>query len=198
MKNRRFSTVDLCFVGVMSAIAIVLSFTLKIPMAFFAPWLSLDLSYVPMMLTGFALGPVAGLFVLLITNILHLFASNSGMVGQLADVIMGICFLIPSTIIYKYVHSRKGALLGMAVGTVCLIVGGIISNLYILLPLFLGAGYADKLVGMGFESVGNLVLVAVAPFNLLKGVVVSAVTFVLYKHLSRLLRSFEKKEKSKK
>ena len=72
MKNRRFSTVDLCFVGVMSAIAIVLSFTLKIPMAFFAPWLSLDLSYVPMMLTGFALGPVAGLFVLLITNILQL------------------------------------------------------------------------------------------------------------------------------
>ena len=55
IKKRRISTADLCYIGVMSAISVVLSLTLKIPMAFLAPWLKLDLSFVPVMLTGFAL-----------------------------------------------------------------------------------------------------------------------------------------------
>lgn len=195
MKTGRISTVNLCYIGVMTAIAVILSFILKIPMAFFAPWLKMDLSFVPMMLTGFALGPWAGLAVLLITNIIHLFASNSGMVGQLADVLMGLCFLMPATLIYSRAHTRRGALIGMAAGTLCMIIGGILVNLYILFPLYFGADFAPKLAKMGFESVANVMLVAVAPFNLLKGVLVSAITFLLYKRLSKILRSAEKEEK---
>lgn len=194
MNKRAFSAVNLCYIGMMSAIAVILSFILKIPMAFFAPWLKLDLSFVPMMLAGFSLGPVAGLFVLLLTNIIHLFASNSGMVGQLADVLMGACFLLPATLVYKYVHTRRGALLGMIAGTACMIAGAVVANLYILFPLYFGSGYAQGLAKMGFSSVFNCLLVAVLPFNALKGVVVSALTFVLYKRLSGVLRAAEREE----
>ena len=196
MKKNTFSTVNLCYIGVMTAIAVVLSFILKIPMSFLAPWLKLDLSFVPMMLTGFALGPVAGLCVLLVTNIIHLFASNSGMVGQLADVILGFCFMMPAVLIYQKVHTRKGALIGMVVGTLCLIVGGVLSNLYILFPLYFGADFAAGLAKMGFESVLNCILVAVIPFNVIKGVVVSVVTFLLYKRLSKLLHKLAGKKKA--
>lgn len=193
---KKMSTASLVFIGMMTAISVVLSFVLKIPML--APWLKLDFSFVPMILTGFALGPVAGLCVLILTNLIHLFASNSGMVGQLADVLMGACYLLPAVLIYKYQHTRKGALIGMGVGTLCLIVGGIVANLFILLPLYLGSGWAEKLTRFGFASAGNLVAAAVVPFNLIKGVVVSLITFILYKRLSRLLRAAEQKEKNRK
>lgn len=198
IKKRRISTADLCYIGVMSAISVVLSLTLKIPMAFLAPWLKLDLSFVPVMLTGFALGPVSGLIVLTITNVIHLFVSDSAMVGQLADFLLGLCFMLPASLIYRRQHTRRGALVGMIVGSACMIVGGILSNLYLLLPLFLGADYAQKLVSVGFSSVSNCVIAAVIPFNLIKGVVVSAVTFVLYKRLSRLLHRAQQKEGNRK
>lgn len=195
MKNRRISTVNLCFVGVMTAIAVILSFLFKIPMAFFAPWLKLDLSFVPMMLTGFALGPLAGMAVLFITNIIHLFASNSGMVGQVADVLMGLCFLLPVTVVYQRVHTKRGALIGMALGTACMLVGSVLVNRFILFPLYFGADFAPKLAKMGFESVTNCMLVAVLPYNFVKGVIVSAVTYILYKRLSKLLKAAESDER---
>ena len=68
---KKMSTSAIVFIGMMTAISVVLSFVLKIPML--APWLKLDFSFVPMLLTGFALGPVAGLCVLLLTNLIHLF-----------------------------------------------------------------------------------------------------------------------------
>ena len=117
IKKRRISTADLCYIGVMSAISVVLSLTLKIPMAFLAPWLKLDLSFVPVMLTGFALGPVSGLIVLTITNVIHLFVSDSAMVGQLADFLLGLCFMLPASLIYRRQHTRRGALVGMIVGS---------------------------------------------------------------------------------
>lgn len=193
---KKMSTSAIVFIGMMTAISVVLSFVLKIPML--APWLKLDFSFVPMMLTGFALGPVAGLCVLLLTNLIHLFASNSGMVGQLADVLMGACYLLPAAVIYRVQHTRKGALIGMGVGTLCLIAGGIIANLYILLPLYLGSGWAEKLSRFGFSSPGNLIAAAVLPFNLIKGAVVSLITAILYKRLSRLLRAAEQKERNRK
>ncbi len=198
MNKRRFSTADLCYIGAMCAISVVLRMLLEIPMVFLAPWLKLDLSYVPMLLTGFALGPVPGLFVLTLTNVIQLFASDSGMVGQLADFLAGLCFLLPAAVIYHHCHTRRGAVIGMAVGTVLLIVGAILINLNILFPLYFGGDYADKLTSVGFSSVTNCVIAAVIPFNLIKGVVVSGVTFVLYKRLSRLLRRAEKKEGNKK
>ena len=192
----KISTAGIVVIGMMTAISVVLSFVLKIPLL--APWLKLDFSFVPMLLTGFALGPVAGLCVLLLTNVIHLFASNSGMVGQLADVLMGACYLLPAVFMYKSQHTRKGAVIGMGLGTLGLIAGGVIANLFILLPLYLGSGWADKLGKFGFTSAGNLVLAAVLPFNLIKGLAVSAITFILYKRLSRLLRAAEQKEKERK
>ena len=92
--------------------------------------------------------------------------------------------------------TKKGAILGMAVGTACITVVGSLFNAVYLIPAFsvLFGKPLEFIVGMGtainpaITSVNTLVLFAVAPFNLLKGVADSIITFFLYKHIERLLR----------
>lgn len=169
-------------VGMMCAISVVLAY-LEIPLTFFAPWLKLDLSYAPVLLTGFALGFPSGFAVLAVKNVIHLLTTTSGGVGQLADLLVGTAMLLPATLVYGRVRNRKGALTGMLLGTLAMVVVGVLSNRFILLPFFFGDGFAD------FMAKNPAYLwTAAAPFNAVKGVVVSAITFVLYKHLSPFLK----------
>lgn len=181
--KKRMDVGRLTRIGLMSAISAVLGFFPEIPMAFFAPWLKLDFAYVPMLLTGFALGPVAGICVLAVKNLFQLLTTNSAGVGQLADMLMGLAMLLPATLIYRRLNTRRGALLGMLAGTLLMTVAGVIANRFILLPFFMGSNFASYM-----ESNPYILWIAVAPFNLLKGGVVSAVTFILYKHLSPFLK----------
>lgn len=170
-------------IGLMCAIAAVLSYFPEIPMAFFAPWLKLDFSYVPMLLTGFSLGTDAGFIVLVIKNVFRILATDTMGVGQLADILIGSAMLVPATLIYFKKRSIRGALTGMIIGVVLMVFVGVLANRFILLPFFLGGGFNQ------YMADNPLTLwIAVAPFNLIKGSVVCAVTFVLYKRLSPLLQ----------
>lgn len=152
-------------------------------MAFFAPFLKLDFSYLPMLLTSFALGYVPGIMVLLVKNIIRLLATDTAGVGQLADVIIGLAMLLPATAVYRAVHSRKGALIGMLLGTATMAVVGVVVNKLILLPFFLGDGLTAYM-----EQNPAILWTAILPFNLVKGGVVCAVTFVIYKSLAPFLK----------
>lgn len=170
-------------IGMMCAVAVVLSYFPEIPMAFFAPWLKLDFSYVPILLTGFSLGPIAGFVILVIKNIFKLLTTSSVGVGEIADMLMGSSMLFSATLIYRRNRTIKGALTGMVVGICMMIVVGVLSNRFILLPFFLGDGFNGYM-----ESNPYVLWIAVAPFNLLKGSVVCAITFALYKRLSPFLQ----------
>lgn len=180
---RRMDVGTMVRIGMMCAISTVLGFFPEIPMAFFAPWLKLDFAYVPMLLTGFSLGFWPGFIVLLVKNIFQFITSNSAGVGQLADMLMGTSMLLPAVLIYKANRTRTGALVGMVAGTLCIMVVGVLVNRFLLLPVFLGDGFIPYM-----EKNPYLLWIAVAPFNLIKGAVVSAITFVLYKHLSKFLK----------
>ncbi len=186
-KNR---TVTMTYAALMTALAIILSYIPEIPLAFFAPWLKLDFSFTPLLLLGFSCGPVMLMIALLITNAVHILGGTTGMVGELANLIVGIAFLMPPTLIYQKSRTRRSALTGMGIGSLLMIIAGIISNRFILLPTFFGSNFIGVMQGMGMSLNGYL-FGAIAPFNLIKALLNSAVAFALYKRLSVILKEAE-------
>ena len=183
--------------GVMTRIAILAAaasilFLLEIPIVAFY---KLDLSNIPVLLGAFSMGTVPGLIILGLKSAIGLLHSSSAGVGELADFIMGAALLIPASLIYHRNKTRKNALIGMIVGTVCTAVVGVIVNKFIMLPFYMGAFHMD-MEGIikaakvsGIDTEWKLLLLITGPFNLLKGAVLSAVTFLIYKPLSPILHS---------
>ena len=190
-QRKHMSTRELTTVAILAAIAAVL-FMLEIPIVLFY---KLDLSNLPVLLGTFALGPWAGTAVLAVKSVLGLMHTTSQGVGELADFIMGFCMILPAGLIYAHGKSRKGAVVGMAVGSVCATVAGVVTNLLLLIP-FYGVVYnlpVETIVGMGqqlvpaIDSLWMFVLLITAPFNLLKWIVISVMGALIYKPLSPLL-----------
>jgi len=195
-RKNRFTTRELTTIAILGAIAAVL-FMIEIPVVLFY---KLDLSSLPVLLGAFSMGPVPGTMILLVKAALGLLHSTSQGVGELADFIMGFAMLLPASLVYKRVKSRKGAIIGMVIGTVVATVVAVLTNLYIMIP-FYGAAYGmpvEAIVGMGqaivpaVNSIGKFVLLITAPFNILKWVVISVVTALVYKPLSPILHGRKK------
>ncbi len=176
-------------IAILAAAASIL-FLLEIPVVAFY---KLDLSNIPVMLGAFSMGTVPGLIILGLKSAIGLLHSSSAGVGELADFIMGAALLIPASLIYHRNKSRKTALIGMAVGTVCTAVVGVLVNKFIMLPFYMGAFHMsmEQLVAAahwgGVDSEWKLLLMITGPFNLLKGIVLSVVTGLIYKPLSPIL-----------
>ena len=194
---RQSSARRAAYIGVFAAVAAVLMY-LEFPLPFAPPFYEIDFSEVPVLICTFSLGPVSGVVCELVKVIIKLLlkGTTTAFVGDFANFVVGCSFLLPATIIYHRFKTKKGALVGMGVGTATMTVFGSLFNAVYLLPAF-SALYGlplETLVAMGtkvngaINSVSTLVLFAVVPFNLLKGVLVSVITFLLYKRIERLLK----------
>ena len=152
-----------------------------------------------MLFCSFYLGPVAGVLAELLKNLIKLLlkGTSTAFVGEFANFAVSCALVLPASILYHIRKTKKSALAGLATGTVMMTVFGSAFNAIYLLPKF-AALYGMPLDAIGSEingaihSVSTLVLYAVAPLNLLKGFVVSAMTFLLYKRIERVL--FRKKQ----
>ncbi len=169
----------------------------EIPLFFAPSFYKIDLSELPILICTFYLGPVAGVTAELIKVCIKLLlkGTTTAFVGDFANFAVGCSFVLPASIVYHANPSRRSALTGMVVGTLVMTVFGSAFNAIYLLPKF-AALYGmpmEAIIGMGtkvnarINSVSTLVLFAVVPFNLLKGVIVSGLTFLLYKRISPLL-----------
>lgn len=184
-------------VGMLSAVAVILMM-FEIPLPFAPVFYKIDFSEVPVLVGCFAMGPLAGAGIELIKNLLHVVISGTQTagVGDVANFLIGCAWIVPAGWMYRKMHTRTGALLGMASGTALMTVVGGALNAYVLLPVYAKAfGMPlDALVQMGTEvnakitSVSTLVLFAVTPFNLLKGVLVSVIVLLIYKKISPVFR----------
>lgn len=179
-------------VGVLSALAAILFLWPEIPI--FPPVYKLDFSNLPALLAGFSMGPWYGLVVVAIKSISGMMHSSSGFVGELADFLMSGAFVVVASFVYARNRSFKGAIIGMLLGIVAMVVASALSNYYILIPFYLGEGLTEeKLFGMmqafvpAVDSMGKLIALITIPFNLIKGVAISLITTLIYKRLSRLL-----------
>lgn len=184
-------------IGMLGAVAMVLMF-FEIPLWFAPPFYKIDLSELPVLIGCFAMGPVAGVLIELVKILLYVVVhgTTTAGVGDIANFLIGCSFIVPAGLIYRRMMTKKGALLGMTVGTVVMTVLGCVLNAYVLLPFYATAfGMPmDALVQMGtavnanIKDVFGFVMLAVAPFNILKGILVSALTLALYKNIRPILR----------
>ena len=181
------------FVAMFSAVAAVLQL-FELPLFFAPSFYKLDLSELPVLICSFYLGPVSGVVCELVKNMLKLLlkGTTTMFVGDFANFAVGCSFVLPASI-----KTKKGAIAAMAVGTIALTVFGSLFNAWYLLPKFaeMYGMPLEAIVAMGTQvngaitSVWTLVAFAVVPFNLLKGAVVSVLTFLLYKRIERLILS---------
>ena len=191
IRKKGLTTREIATIAILAAVASIL-FMVEIPIVLFY---KLDFSNLPALLAMFAMGPVAGTLTLFIKSLVGLLHSSSQGVGELADFLVGLAMILPAGMIYRRDKTRRGALLGMALGGVCATVVGVLSNVYLLIP-FYGAVYGmpvEQIIGMGqalipsIHTVWEFVLLITAPFNLLKWTVLSAAGWFLYKPLSPIL-----------
>lgn len=180
------------FVAMFGAVAAVLMM-FEIPLFFAPSFYKIDLSEIPVLMCSFYLGPVAGVVCELIKIVIKLLLKNTStmFVGDFANFVVGCTFVLPASVIYHIKKTKKNAVVGMVTGTGIMTIFGSLFNAIYLLPKF-SVIYGlplDAIVAMGTEingaitNVSTLVLMAVVPFNLLKGIIVSAVTLFLYKRL---------------
>jgi riboflavin transporter FmnP len=166
-------------VGMLSALAFIIMF-FEFPLPFFPPYLKIDLSDIPAIIGAFAFGPVAGVLIELIKNILHLITkTQTGGVGELANFLTGASFVIAASLVYFKKKSKKNAVIGLAVGTIIMSIVMCLANYYILLPFYLGTPSTIETVGV--------ILTMTLPFNIIKGIIVSIITLLIYKSLSPIL-----------
>lgn len=180
MRNSKLQT--MVKVGMLSALSFIIMF-LEFPLLPAAPYLKMDLSDIPALIGAFAFGPVAGVVIELIKNLLHFITKpETGGVGELANFLTGSAFILTACLVYFRNKSRKSAVIGMVLGTVVMTIVMCFVNYYILLPLYM-PGLFEGPVSVVF----NLILTTTVPFNLLKGVIISVVTILLYKRISPIL-----------
>lgn len=182
-------------ISLLGAIAVVLMyFDFPIPFLPF-PWLKIDLSDIPALMGAFAFGPMAGIVVELLKNLLILIVkgTGTGFVGEIANFIVGVSLVAPAAWVYHRNKSRKNALLGMILGTLSIEIIGILANVYLLLPAFRMNMVKDELI--------QYVTVGLLPFNGVKAILVCAITYILYKRVSvaifKVDSNFDNSRKSK-
>jgi riboflavin transporter FmnP len=178
----------------LTAIAVVLMY-LEFEVPLFPAFLKFDFSDLPALLGGFALGPVAGIVIQVIKNVIHFIIKNdsSAGIGNLANIIVGCALVVPAAIIYAKNKSLKNAIFGMIVGIISMIIISAIANYYVLWPLYVKLMGEKAILGMAqaanknITNLGSYVLYAIVPFNAIKAVIVCIATGFIYKPLSPLL-----------
>ncbi|MBQ7860509.1 MAG: ECF transporter S component [Faecalibacterium sp.] len=194
---RRTKTRDLVVAGMLSAIAFVLMF-MDFPLPMLIPaFIKMDFSDLPALLGAFSLGPVYGIIISLMKNLLHILirGTSTAAVGELSNFILGAIFAYVAGIIYKRMRTRKGALIGAVAGTLAMAVISVPSNYYITYPAY------SKFYGLPMETILSMyqailpwvdnifecLVVFNLPFNFMKGILDVILCFMIYKPLSPLL-----------
>ncbi|EHK2336498.1 TPA: ECF transporter S component [Clostridium perfringens] len=177
MKTKTLNTNRFIKLSLLSAIAVILMY-IDFPVIPIFPWLKIDLSDVPALMGAFAFGPLAGLIIELMKNLLILIVkgTGTGFVGELANFLVGVALVWPAALVYKKNKTKKTAILGMVLGVLCIEVVGILANVYLLLPAY---GMA-----MSKAELMQYVTVGLIPFNGIKSILVCGITFALYKKVS--------------
>jgi len=186
----------IAMIGMLSALAFIIMY-FEVPLPFLPSFYKIDFSEVPVLIGGFAMGPVAAAIIEAVKVVLHLVIKGTPTagIGDFANFVIGCGLVVPASIVYKYHKSRKSAMIGMTVGVVVMAVVGGLLNAFVLLPAYAAAFHMpmEAIIGMGTSvnpaivDLPTLVLFATTPLNLIKGILASILTLLLYKRVSPLI-----------
>lgn len=207
--RKKVTTAYVAKVAMLSAVSFVLYMYAKFRLPFMFPsFLEMQFSELPAILAGFSLGPVAGSLVIIIKCLIKFPFTGTAFVGEITDMILGLVYVLPASIVYQVNKTKKGAIIGLAIGTGIATVAAILLNWGVSVPF-----YVKMFFGGNFDVIVNIcaplypgisretfyvyyLFVAVLPFNLLRLGLVSIVTFFVYKRLSNVLH-WELKRKNR-
>jgi riboflavin transporter len=193
MKNNKLNTS--IKISLLGCIAFLLMY-IEIPLPIFPSFLRIDIGDLPALIGAFAFGPMAGVLIELVKNVLYaIFKGNTALIGETANFIIGSVLVFSAGIMYKRNKNKKGALLGLLVGGLAMTLAGAILNYFVFLPLYetiLGFKIS-AVVGMGaalnhnIKDLNTFIIWVIIPYNLIKVIVVSVVTLAVYKSVSPVL-----------
>ncbi len=179
--------------AMLSAVAFILMFV-EFSVPFMPPFIKMDLSELPALIGSFAMGPLCGVLICLIKNLLHLLISTTGGVGELSNFLLGAAFVLPAGLIYRHKKGRSSALIGSLTGAVIMGVFSVISNYFLVYPFYYNfmsedmvlAAYQEILPSM--ENILQCLICFNMPFTIVKGLFSVVITFCVYKSISPILK----------
>lgn len=169
-------------IALLGAISFILMY-FDFPLPFFPTFLKIDLSDIPALIGTFALGPVAGIIIEFIKNLLYTLikGSASGFIGEFANFSIGAVWMVVAGAVYMQNKSRKNAVIALIAGFASMSIFASLLNYYLLIPMY------AKLFHMDFGNIALFVATAILPFNLVKGGIVSLGTLALYKKMATFI-----------
>lgn len=190
----RFNARFIAGTAMLSAVAFILQY-IEIAIPIMPAFIKFDFSDLPALIGTFAYGPLAGVLIELIKNLIHCAFSQSATVGELSNFILGAVFVGTAGFIYKNKKNKTTALIGGVVGSVVMGLVCIPSNYFVVYPVYYAAGFAEEAVlGMyqlilpGVKNILQCLFVFNLPFTIVKGLISTAITMLIYKHLSPILK----------
>lgn len=193
MTQRSNKTKLLVVISMLSAISFLLAFIeIQVPLS--PSFAKMDISDLPALICAFAFNPASGVVVVLIKNILQLLSTSTGGIGEFANFIMGGVFVYVAGAIYSKNKTKKMAYIGCLAGSVAMALAAGVMNYFVLLPMFENFMPLEAVIASFAEFIPfittklDVVLWNAIPFNLLKGLGISAITLVCYKPLAPILK----------
>ncbi len=198
MTQTKSRTRKMTSIAMLSAVAFILQYIeFPLPMLM-PPFIKFDLSDLPALLGAFAFGPVSGVIIELIKNLLHCLVSQSATVGELSNFILGAVFTLSAGFIYKFRKNKKTALLGGIVASLLMGLASIPSNYFVVYPFYYNfmpketvlAAYQAIVPSM--KSIMQCLVVFNLPFTVVKGLLNVIICMLIYKPLSPILKGSER------
>ena len=192
MKNKKIYAMTTT--AIMGAVGFALM-AIEISVPIMPGFIKLDFSELPALIAAFTYGPLYGAVVCFIKNFLHLFITNTAGVGELANFLMGIFFVVPAGLIYKRFKTRKGAFIASLTGALVMAIACVLINLFITYPIYYKILIPENVILSMYQailpsvdSIFKSLLIFNLPFTFAKGAIVSLICFVIYKKLSPILK----------
>lgn len=180
-------------IGMLSAVSFILMFfDFSVPLM--PSFIKMDVSDLPALIGSFSLGPVAGIVVCLVKNLLHLFRTSTGGVGELSNFILSATFVGVAGVFYKIKKNRTGAFAGSIIGAVAMALISVVSNYFLVYPVYTAFMPMEAIIG-AYQAINpnvdNLLECLVMfnmPFTFVKALVSVAITFIVYKKISPIIK----------
>ena len=198
MKNSKIR--EIALIGIMGGLGALLMLVFHMPLPLMPPFMDFDLSAIPELIGGFALGPVAAVLIIIVNIAVKfmLMGTSSMFTGEIQNFLLSIAYVLPAVWIYQRNKTKKNAFIGMCVGTVVCALTAVLTNLYIIIPFYANlANYSVEQIIASCQAVNpmmkdtlTLAIFGIIPFNLIKGFASSLVTYVLYKRISQPMKHF--------
>lgn len=180
-------------IGMLSATAFLLMF-FDFSVPFMPAFIKMDLSELPALIGSFALGPVSGVAVCLVKNLLHLLKTSTGGVGELSNFILGATFVYTAGMIYKYKKNKKSAIIGSVIGAIAMGVISLFSNYYLVYPVYTKFMPLEAIIGAyqainpNVDGLWACLIMFNMPFTFIKGMFSVIITLLVYKRISPIIK----------